>query len=117
MYYKARNLALGNNQTYHLAAILYRNGKPIRIATNSSKTHPCAYRTYPDGESGAALHAEMDVLRFARPNDDLEVIRFTKSGKVTMAKPCCHCQRMIKEKQIRRTRYTDWDGAWQTLEP
>lgn len=116
MYYKARELALNNNQTYHLAAILYRDGKPVRVATNSSKTHPCAYRTYPDGASSAGLHAEMSVLRFAREGDDLEVIRFTKTGKRTMAKPCCYCQRLIKAKKIRRTRYTDWNGEWRELE-
>tara|TARA_A200000159_G_scaffold152895_1_gene164317 strand:+ start:889 stop:1239 length:351 start_codon:yes stop_codon:yes gene_type:complete len=116
VYYKARKLALSNNQPYHLAAILYRNGKPIRIGVNTSKTHPSACRTFPDGKSSAGLHAEMNVLRFARKGDDLEVIRFTKLGKMTMAKPCCFCQRLIKEKQIRRTRYTDWNGEWQVLE-
>lgn len=115
MYYKARRLALRNDQPYHLAAILYRGGKPIRIGVNTSKTHPLACRTFPDGKSSAGLHAEMDVLRFAREGDDLEVVRFTKSGKMTMAKPCCFCQRIIRAKKIRRTRYTDWNGEWQDL--
>ena len=114
-YCKARRLALRNDQQYHIAAILYRGGKPVKVGVNTSKTHPLAHRTFPDGKSSAGLHAEMNVLRFAQPGDDLEVIRFKKNGDWTMAKPCRFCQRLIEDKKIGRTRYPNWEGEWQVL--
>ena len=77
MYYKAKNLAMSNGRTYHLAAILRRNGKVIRIGENTSKTHPRFRRQYPDGSWASHMHAEMNVLRFAKPGDEIEVIRWS----------------------------------------
>lgn len=115
MYYKARRLALSNGRQYHLAAILYRNGKAVRIGYNRSKTHPMALRHYPNGDTAAELHAEMDVLRFAREGDSIEVLRFKADGSHTMAKPCSFCQRIIAAMKIRQVRYTDWGGKWRVL--
>ena len=47
-----------------------------RIGENTNKTHPRFKRQYPDGTWASHMHAEMNVLRFARPGDELEVIRF-----------------------------------------
>ena len=85
----------------------------IRIGVNSDKTHPAAYREYKNGWA-ACLHAEMDVLRFARPGDTLEVLRISADG-IAMAKPCKFCQKMIEEKGIRKVRYTDPNGEWQSF--
>ena len=74
MYYDARQLALTNGQQYHLAAILRRKGRVVRLATNSNKTHPRFIRKYKDGTCGAKMHAEMSVLRFAQPGDEVEVM-------------------------------------------
>ena len=38
MYYKAKNLAMNNGRTYHLAAILKRGKNIIRIGENTNKT-------------------------------------------------------------------------------
>jgi deoxycytidylate deaminase len=62
------------------------------------------------------MHAEMDVLRFAKPGDVLEVMRFFKnSDKMTMAKPCCFCESEIRNAKIKSVRYTNWDGNWVTM--
>ena len=79
-----------------------------------SKTHPFCRRDYDDGSVAYEMHAETNVLRFALPGDELEVIRFTKTG-VSMAKPCIHCQKKIREMKIKRCRYTDHNGEWQEL--
>ncbi len=117
MYYKARERALNNGRLYHLAAILRRNKRVVRIGVNSSKTHPKYKRQYPDGTWGSHMHAEMDVLRFAQPGDELEVMRFKKSGDgLTMAKPCSECQNFIRQSQIRKVRFTNDAGEWEELE-
>lgn len=61
------------------------------------------------------MHAEMDVLRFAQPGDEIEVMRFRKCGEFGMAKPCKYCAKHIKESGIIRVKYTDDDGSWKTI--
>ena len=116
MYYKARELALNNGRVYHVAAVLKRNGRPVRIGENTCKTHPRFKRQYKDGTWGAHMHAEMNVLRFAQPGDEIEVMRFTScSDHMTMAKPCPLCEAEIKNAGIKRVRYTNWDGDWEEM--
>ena len=114
MYYRAKKLATNNGRPYHVAAILRRNGRVIRIGENTNKTHPRFKRQYADGTWGAHMHAEMNVLRFAQPGDELEVMRFIKNG-LAMAKPCVHCQRYIVESGITKVSYTDEAGEWTDL--
>ena len=117
MYYRARDLALRNGRTYHIAAILRRNGRVIRIGENTDKTHPRFKRQYPDGTWASHMHAEMNVLRFAEPGDELEVIRFKKCEHGwTMAKPCPVCIREIVKSGIQKVRYTNWTGEWEELQ-
>jgi hypothetical protein len=78
VYYKAEKLALENGRDYHIAAILRRNGRVVKIGENTDKTHPRFKRQYSDGSWASHMHAEMNVLRFAKPGDELEVIRFRK---------------------------------------
>jgi deoxycytidylate deaminase len=116
-YYQAKERAMNNGRQYHIAAILRRKGRVIRIGINSNKTHPRFLRKYPDGTWGCHMHAEMDVLRFAQPGDDIEVMRFAKStGEKTMAKPCRHCQKHLITSGIRRVTYTNEQGDWERLE-
>ena len=115
MYYEAREKALNNGRVYHLAAILKRRKTVVKVGENTYKTHPRFKRVYPDGTTGSHMHAEMNVLRFAKPGDVLEVIRFKKSGGRAMAKPCEHCMRYIREAGIKKVRYTNSQGDWETM--
>jgi deoxycytidylate deaminase len=117
VYYEAREKALGNGRCYHLAAILRRKGRVVRIGINSDKTHPRFKRKYEDGTWAAHMHAEMDVLRFSEPGDELEVMRWRKSDNTfAMAKPCRHCMPHILNAGLSRVTYTDDNGDWQELE-
>ena len=115
MYYQARNKALNNGRQYHLCAILRRKGRVVAIGENTNKTHPKFKRRYPDGSVSAHMHAEMNVLRFAKPGDELEVMRFRNNGTCGMAKPCTHCMKYIEECCIKKVRYTDSEGNWQEI--
>ena len=113
---QAKELAINNGRTYHLAAILRRNGRVIRVGENTDKTHPRFKRQYKDGTWASHMHAEMNVLRFAQPGDELEVLRFSKCGHHhTMAKPCSLCEKEIKKAGIKKVRYTNWTGDWEEL--
>ena len=116
MYYRAKELAVNNGRTYHLAAILKRDGRVIKIGENADKTHPRFKRQYRDGTWASHMHAEMNVLRFAKPGDEIEVMRFRKCNhNLTMAKPCSLCLKQIKISGIRKVKYTNWEGEWETI--
>lgn len=115
MYYTAKERALSNGMVYHLAAILKRGKIVIKIGENTFKTHPRFKRDYPDGTTGSHMHAEMNVLRFAKPGDTLEIIRFLKTGGRAMAKPCEHCMKYIREAGIKKIRYTNTSGDWEMM--
>jgi deoxycytidylate deaminase len=111
---KAKGVAMNNGGPFHLAALLWRGKSLVRIGTNQEKTHPHFHRKYKNG-SAHNLHAEMDVLRFAKPGDTIVVMRWSAKGQMTMAKPCPHCQKFIKEAGITEVTYSDWDGEMQTM--
>jgi tRNA(Arg) A34 adenosine deaminase TadA len=116
VYYRAKILALSNGRNYHLAAILRRNGRVVRIGENTNKTHPRFKRQYADGTWGSHMHAEMNVLRFAQPGDELEVMRFKKCEHgLTMAHPCDICMKEIARAGIKRVKYTNWEGEWEEI--
>ena len=116
MYYRAKNLALSNGRSYHLAAILKRRGKVVKIGENTYKTHPRFKRQYADGSWASHMHAEMNVLRFAQEGDELEVMRWRKSdNSFAMAKPCRYCMQHITESGISKVTYTDASGVWKEI--
>ena len=111
MYSKAKSLAMNNGEVYHLVAALKRGKQFVKLGTNSRKTHPKFRRTFTNGPREVhSLHAEMSVLRFARPGDDLIVMRFRADGSRSMARPCPVCQKYIEEAGIRRVHYSNWSG-------
>ncbi len=114
MYYRAKELAINNGRTYHLAAILKRKGSVVKVGENTDKTHPRFKRQYADGTWASHMHAEMNVLRFAKPGDEIEVMRFSK-GELTMARPCHLCIKHMRQAGIRLVRFTNWNGDWEVL--
>ncbi len=116
MYYKAKEEALGNNHTYHLAAYA-KVGSSYKIGVNSSKKSARFKRKYKDGTFGYHLHAEMDLIRKCKESYPrvIHVIRYLKNGTATMAKPCVHCQKFLKEHGIRKVYYTNWQGEWEVM--
>ena len=106
----AENTSPDPGQYFHVVAILKRNNTIIKIGTNVGKTNPRMGRRFKDNKVNYTLHAEMNVLRFARPGDVIYVYRFLKNGTPSMAKPCAHCHALIKKTGISKVYYTDWDG-------
>jgi deoxycytidylate deaminase len=114
VYYFAAQAARNNNYTFHLAAILWRGKTPVAIGFNGAKTSPRYKRQYKH-HCDYQAHAEMVVLKHARPGDVLEVFRVSKSMEFTMAKPCPYCMEQIEKAKLKKVRYTNWEGEWTTL--
>ena len=116
MYYRARELALNNNQPFHLAAWT-RRGASYVFGVNSGKCSTKFARRYRDGQVGYHLHAEMALLKSFEHGElrEIYVTRFLKNGEATMSKPCVHCQRFLKEYGVRKVYYTNWKGRWERM--
>ena len=111
MYYKAKQRAMANNMKFHVAAIVWRKRKPILIRSNSHKGHPSCLRTLEGGTVTSSMHAEMSVLRFAKPGDKIEVIRWGKSGNVLCSKPCEMCEAAMRSAGISAVTFIDDSGG------
>jgi hypothetical protein len=109
LYYKARQMALANRQPFHVVAILLRGKSVIRIAVNGPKTSPRNRRKYDDGKESFHHHAETAALIWAKPGDQLIVLRYRKSGDLVCARPCVHCEERLKKAPV-EVFYSDWDG-------
>ena len=107
-------MALANGQDFHLAALLWRDNKLIRIGINGIRSSSSFRRFYSDGDMADCSHAEMDALQFYKPGDRLEVFRWTKNGKLALAKPCKYCMKRIKRLKV-KVRYTNSKGEWESL--
>jgi len=105
---------MNNGLPFHIAALLYRNGKLISIQANGNSYDRRFFRIYKDGRAFCA-HAEMAALTSSRPGDKLVVIRWTKDGQLAMAKPCRWCQKHIKRARLLNVRYTNINGQWEFL--
>lgn len=62
-----------------------------------------------------ACHAEVRVLRKAGVGATVYVLRYTKAGAITMAKPCPACELALKSKKAREVVYSDWSGELRRL--
>lgn len=108
---------MSNNQSFHVIAWIER-GKSTIVGVNGSGEKPQFRRKFKDGQECFISHAEMDAvskLKEVCDNDVLHVMRFTKNGGISMAKPCKYCQEYLRRKGIKKIRYTDWDGSWQKM--
>lgn len=75
----------------HISLIVRKKKTLISIGTNTFKTHP---RVMKYGYMLPYLHSELDAFRKIKtPSDKLTLLnfRFSRTGKLGMAKPCPYC--------------------------
>lgn len=117
MYYDAaREMALNNGEDFHLAALLWRRGKLIRIGINGreSKLFQRYYSKDNNHQHAFCAHAEMDALTMAQPGDYLEVLRWTKDGNLANSHPCRFCRKWIRRTRV-QVRFINQLGEWEKL--
>lgn len=108
-------MALGNKQAFHVIAWIERNNTVI-VGINGASSRPQFRRKFKDGTESFISHAEMDAVaklgKDIRSTDVLHVMRFTKNGTLSCAKPCSCCEEYLRKKGIRQVKFSDWDGQW-----
>lgn len=122
---KAIEISLQSNApNFRVGAVLVRNGRAISAGFNCFKKSAPSSKTRYNG-----IHAEFSCVRKCmkrgefRPGFDtgqlagmtMFVARTTRTGRVAMAKPCTHCQELLRLLQLRRIYYTTQEGGIEEL--
>ena len=108
-------MALNNGHDMHHAALLWRNGKLIRIGINGREGAKFKRFFVTGPPVSYEAHAETDALLRAQRGDTLEVMRWLSTGELSMSRPCNMCQSRIRQKNLSGVRYTNRDGDWVIL--
>jgi len=98
-----------NHHSHRMAAVVLNKKIPISWSWNEIKTHPRSPTPW------KMCHAEINALI----NLDYEiskgctiiVYRENRNGELAEAKPCSYCEKMIKDKGIKKVYYTS-DNSW-----
>jgi deoxycytidylate deaminase len=113
---------LSDYQKVHIGAVVVEGNRIISTGFNSNKTSTTQYkynRYRFDGaeQHPAKTHAEIAALAPLINRRDIDwahtsiyVYREQKDGKITCARPCKACSKLIKDLGIKNVFYSDWDG-------
>lgn len=118
-----------NSQNVKFASAIVRNNKIVSIGFNRKKSDPLQARFGKNSEA-IYLHAEIHAIKNALreltveelAKTDIYIARVKRPKKDSnhyvwgLAKPCCGCERAIKEFGIRRVIYTtDEHGQYEVM--
>lgn len=100
----AKNVSKTSSHKIKMGAVIVKNGNVISISANRAKTHPKAVW------EGHGLHCETSAILYAGKCDlngaSVFVYRENKKGKISMARPCLECQKVLKENGFKKMYYT-----------
>jgi len=94
----------------HIGCVIVKNGKPVSVGFNQSKTHPMYKRiNAPNVPFIQGIHAEMAAIASART--DLTgtvayVYREDRKGEIADSKPCPACQRLLEMAGVEKVYFT-----------
>lgn len=88
--------------TYQHAVLVVAGGAVKAVGYNTQQHH-------------AEVHALQKLWPSERKNCKIFSVRFTKTGKLAMAKPCDECQKYLKANGIKKVTYSDSSGQLQVL--
>ena len=93
-----------------------RAGNRYVVGVNDDKTSPGFVRKMSNGDIKSSRHAEVHALQLAKRAGgkirEVVVLRWTKSGRMTMARPCKHCKEQLDKYGVkdRIIKHSDWKG-------
>lgn len=104
--WKAYTEALKSEHRFRVGAVVYRNGRLLGYGHNKpNKTHPKARTPF------NRIHAEFDAI-LGIPKDKLKgasiyVHRLLRDHSGGLAKPCVHCEAMLRAVGIKDIWYSE----------
>lgn len=104
----AKKLAESSDYEQHpMGAVIARGNKLISVGFNRKRTHPLSKTRF------ANIHSELSAIINARGDTkgaEIYIYRETKDGKPALARPCIHCQALIREFGLKVSYYTSESG-------
>ncbi len=92
----AKDIAIKNDcRQYRFGAVGIRTDGTMVFSRNIPTRHP-----------EPKAHAESRVVRKLNRGSIVYVVRIDRKNNLTMARPCKHCQRIMKSKGIKRCYYS-----------
>ncbi len=106
----AKKLSIKAEYHHKIGAVVVKKNKIVGLGFNKpSKTHPQSNHPF------KTIHAELDAILDSDKDDligaTIYVYREHKNGHPASAKPCPHCQELIKRYKLKKVCYTD-DGNY-----
>jgi deoxycytidylate deaminase len=97
---------LSDHRKHHVGAVILRRDRVIGVGFNQRKSHPRSPHTW-------TIHAELKAILNAR--EDLTgctiyVYREHRNGALACARPCIHCQVLLKEVGIVQAHFSTETG-------
>lgn len=104
----AKKLAESSDYEQHpMGAVIARGNKLISVGCNKKRTHPLSQSRFQN------THAELSAIINARGDTrgaEIYIYRETKQGQMAMARPCPHCQTLIREFGLKVSYYSSEGG-------
>lgn len=109
----AKKLSYKSEYHHQIGAVLIKKNKIVGTGFNKPyKTHPLSNHPF------RTIHAELDAILDADKEDiegsTIYVYRQHRNGSLATAKPCEHCQELLKRYNIKKVCYTD-SGVYKEL--
>lgn len=99
--------------TQRHAALVYKSGKVLSIATNKYHNDPRMFEhdALNEVKDKIGIHAEVAAVRLLDPQKvrgaTIYVARLRRSGEIGSSRPCENCEEFLLECGIRKVVYTD----------
>ncbi len=107
--------ALKSRFNYKLGAVIVKGGRVLGCGHNETGRYTNKWKQSWPGSLHAEEAAILNALRKGGPvplvGSTLYVSRVGRNGEVGIAKPCKHCQEVIKSFHIKEVVYTTPDGV------
>lgn len=103
-----------------MLALLYRTSQKSPfddfrhavLVLQGGRVKAIGYNTY---QHHAEIHALQKLWPSERRSTKIVSVRFNKSGKLAMAKPCPECQKYLKAMGVKKVEYSDSNGRMQLM--
>lgn len=102
----AKKLSKKSDYHHKIGSVIVKKNRILGVGFNKPyKTSPHSNHPF------RTIHAELDAILDANKEDlkgsTIYVYRELRNGKIASAKPCAHCQELLKRYEIKRVFYTD----------
>jgi deoxycytidylate deaminase len=100
-----------------LGATLSKGKRILGVGYNETNRNTKHWTQYWEGsihaEEAAILQAIKEHGISELRNSTLHVVRIAKSGQLAMAKPCAHCEELLRRFQVKKVLYSTTHGMEQ----